>query len=486
MSWASHRKNPSSMSTTQPMPLQEPKQGPDHLSGDFDSAVEAWRMVLQADTKLDQMTVTVNGLMGQLWQRSRQMMRIRALAEHLSISGRPKDLGDHLLGALYGELGCSHGVIWRMAAAGFEAVASLRLEELHPDNRMLPAPNPFPESAILPFQAQWLDLEVLPKAFGTLRTDPRTELYYLPFEYQLNLSGFAVLALPKGRIFSESEQEFLSVIQRMTALVLDNTWLYRNLTDREQKLETLALHLHAQKEDLAQAHRALHDVEATRLAFISFAGEALRNQLTSQLGYLRLLMDGAGEEDERAAFLKGSNTLGSQMLEVLNDLVEWTKLAGGIPMEEPHALALGPVIDELKMVIGTFPAKKSVLIDWPFTEGVPEIVTDPERLKQVLLNLLLRAQNDLDQGFIPFWIERAPLSLDLSLRLRMAKLDPALARAALASHGFDGGSNFEQGQVGAGLGLVMGQRLMKAVGGNLRVDPSEEGGSIISVDVPMA
>lgn len=475
------------MSTTQPMPLQpKPEPGRDRVSGDFDSAVEAWRMVLQADTKLDQMTETVNGLMRQLWQRSRQMMRILALAEHLSISGRPKDLGDHLIGALYGELGCTHGVIWRLGAEGFEAVASLRLDDLNLDNHMLPAPNPFPDSAILPFQSQWLDLGMLPRAVQALRVDPRSDLYYLPFEYQLNLTGFAVLALPKNRTFSESEQEFLNVIQRMTALVLDNTWLYRKLVDREAKLEALALHLHSQKQELAQAHSTLRDVEATRLAFISFAGEVLRKQLTSQLGYLRLLRDGAGEEDERASFLKGSSTLGSQMLEVLNDLVEWTKLAGGTPMEEPHALDLGPVIDELKMVLGTFPAKKHVLIDWPFTEGMPEIVTDPERLKQVLLNLLLRAQHDLDQGFIPFWIERVPLSLDLSLRMRMAKLDPALAQAALAPHGFDGGSDFVQGQVGAGLGLVMGQRLMKSVGGNLRVDPSDEGGSIISVDVPMA
>ncbi len=475
------------MSTTQPMPIQPaPEPGRDRSSGDFDSAVEAWRLVLQADTKLDQMTETLNGLMGQLWQRSRQMMRIRSLAEHLSISGRPRDLGDHLLGALYGELSCVHGVMWRLASTGFEAIASLRMDDINLDNHTLPAPNPFPGLAILPFQAQWLDFRALPPAIQALRVDARTELYYLPFEFNVNLAGFALLALPRDRVFSESEQEFLSVIQRMTALVLDNTWLYRNLMDREEKLEALALHLHGQKEELAQAHRTLHDVEATRLAFISFAGEALRNQLSSQLSYLRLLMDGAGEEEERAAFLKGSSTLGSQMFEVLNDLVEWTRLAGGAPMEEPHALALEPVIEDLKMVFGTFPAKPHVLIDWPFTEGVPEIVTDPERLKQVLLNLLLRAQHDLDKGFIAFWIERIPLSLNLSLRLRMATLDPALARAALAPHGFDSGSNFAQGQVGAGLGLVMAQRLMKAVGGNLRVDPSDEGGSIISLDVPMA
>ena len=469
------------------MPLQlPPEKGRDRSAGDFNSMVEAWRMVLQSDTKLEQMTETVNSLMRQLWQRSRQNMRIRALAEHLSISGRPKDLGDHLLGALYGELGCTQGMIWRLAAKGFEAVSSMNEDDITLDNHKLPAPNPFPDSGFLPFQTQWLDQRMLPLAIRALRVDARTELYYIPFEYHLNLSGFAVLALPRRRAFSESEQEFLGVVQQVTALVLDNTWLYRNLVDREEKLEALALHLHSQKEDLAQAHQTLRDVEATRLAFISFAGEALRNQLGSQLGYLRLLVDGAGEEDERAVFLKSSCTLGTQMLEVLNDLVEWTKLAGGAPMEEPQAAALGPLIDDLKMVFGTFPPKKNVLIDWPATDDVPEIMTDPERLKQVLLNLLLRAQNDLDQGFIAFWVERAPMSLDLSLRLRMAKLDPALARAALAPLAFNSDANFAQGTVGAGLGLVMGQRLMKAVGGNLRVDPSDEGGSIISVDVPLA
>ncbi len=469
------------------MPLQQdPEKGRQSAPGDFDSAVEAWRVVLQADSKLNQMTETVNGLLGQLWQRSRQMMRIRSLAEHLSVSGRPKELGDQLLGALYGELGCSHGVVWRLGSAGFEACASLHLDQLNLDNHFLPAPNPFPASSILLFQAQWLDLGSLPQAILDLRPDSRSELYYLPFEHQLNLTGFAVLALPRGRVFPESEQEFLSVLQRMTALSLDNAWLYRDLADREARLEALALHLHGQKEDLALAHRTLRDVEATRLAFISFAGEALRRQLLSQLSYLRLLSDGAGDEEERTAFLKGSSTLGSQMLEVLNDLVEWTKLAGGAPAEEPQALALGPLLDELKGVLGTFPSKPSVIFEWPFTEGVPDIVADPERLRQVLLNLLLRAQGGLDQGSIPFWIERVPMSLDLSLRLQIAALDPALARAALAPRSVDSDTFMEQGQVGAGLGLVMGQRLMKAMGGNLRVDPAEQGGSIVSLDVPMA
>ena len=475
------------MSTTQPMPLQDdPEKRRGGPSGDFNSAVEAWREVLQADTKLDQMTATVNGLLGQLWQRSRQTMRIQTLAEHMSVSGRPKDLGEQLLRALYGELGCTHGVLWRLGTSGFEAAAALHLDQVNLAQHLLPAPHPFPALSILPFQAQWLDQADISEALRALRPDPRSDLYYLPFEHQLNLSGFAILALPRGRTFSESEQEFLSVLQRMAALALDNAWLYRNLADREERLEAQALELHQQKENLALAHRTLRDVEATRLAYISFAGEALRRQLLSQLSYLRLLTDGAGEEEERSAFLKGSSTLGSQMLEVLNDLVAWTKLTGGTPAEEPRALALGPLVDDLKLVLSTFPSKAGVFIEWPFTEGLPEIVADPQRLKQVLLNLLLRAQSGLDQGTISFWIERDPMSQILSLRLHLASLDPALAKAALAPHSFDSDSFFEQGQVGAGLGLVMGQRLMRAVGGNLRTDASDQGGSIVSVDVPMA
>lgn len=474
------------MSTTQPMPLQDPADPGGRKPNDFDSAVEAWRAVLQADTKVEQMTETMNGLLRQLWQRGRQMARIRSLAEHLSISGRPKALGDQILGALYGELGCTHGVIWRLSTDGFEASASLRLDQLNLENHTLPAPHPFPEMQILPFQSQWLDLESLPPYIRALRQDPRSNLYYLPFEHQMNLSGFAVVALPKGRVFTESEQEFLGVLQRMTALAMDNAWLFRKLENREEQLETLALNLHEQKEELAQAHRTLRDVEATRLAFIAFAGEALRGQLISQLSNLRLLADGAGDEEESAAFLQGSSTLGSQMLDVLTDLVEWTKLAGGAPSEEPHPIALAPLVMEIQEVLDTFPTRPGVIVDWPACDELPEVVADPERLKQVLLNLLLRGINEPEASIIPFWIEREPLSLNLSLRLRLAGLDPALGQASLAPRPAISEATLENIQAGAGLGLVMGQRLMRAMDGNLRVDPSDEGGSIVSLDVPLA
>lgn len=474
------------MSSTQPMPLQDPGDQPGSRPTDFDSAVEAWREVLQADTKVEQMTQTMNGLLGQVWQRSRQMARIRALAEHLSISGRPKALGEQILGALYGELGCTHGVVWRLSIDGFESSASLRLDQLNLENHTLPAPHPFPHSPMLPFQSQWLDLETVPPDIKALLPDSRSRLYYLPFEHELNLSGFAVLALPKGRVFTESEQEFIGVLQRMSALAMDNAWLYHKLENREERLEAIALDLHGQKEDLAQAHSTLRDVEATRLAFISFAGEALRRQLLSQLSYLRLLADGAGDEEESAAFLKGSNILGSQMLEVLTDLVEWTKLAGGAPSKEPRPLALSPLVEELRLVLGTFPARPGVTVNWPSSEGLPEVMADPERLKQVLLNLLLKGMSEPEASVIPFWIEREPMSLNLSLRLHLVGLDPVLGQAALAPRDSSADPPMEHSQVGAGLGLVMGQRLMRAMDGNLRVDPSVDGGSIVSLEVPLA
>ena len=58
----------------------------------------------------------------------------------------------------------------------------------------------------------------------------------------------------------------------MTALVLDNTWLYRKLVNREEKLETLALHLHSQKEELAQADKS----EPTPVEIVSYKPTQVR------------------------------------------------------------------------------------------------------------------------------------------------------------------------------------------------------------------
>jgi signal transduction histidine kinase len=143
-------------------------------------------------------------------------------------------------------------------------------------------------------------------------------------------------------------------------------------------------------------------------------------------------------------------------------------------------------MEEVKPIAEAYPRKSDVEVFWPDLEGIPEVVVDPSRLKQVLLNLLSNAFKFTKEGSVSVQVERHPGSITLlvvdtgigvSLEAQ-ARLFQKFAQA-------EGGHSREFG--GTGLGLVICKHMMEMMGGTISLSSEGLGkGSTLRITMAIA
>lgn len=470
-------------------PIQPPE--PDPLGGelgpspDLEPLLEAWAEALRADLRASELRGLVETLRERLDQRTAQMTLVGQVARLLSSSLRTEQLAPLLLETLQAALGARTGIVWTLGQEGFSARVGFGLHRRQLEALRLAAPQPFPHYPVLLYQAQWLDLRVLPQAVrGVLELNlrPGEGCYFFPFEQEMLLVGFALLALPEGGEARTADPETLETVQRLFAVTIQNLWLLNDLEFQREVLRRQAAELEGQSRALAQQNVALREGETIRTEFLSFAAQELRHQLSGVLAPLSRLRAIARGREEASDILE-SLLAGKHMVELLTDLVELAKpgpFGAGFGAEpiEPE-----PLLAEVRELLEGHPRRGSGPIDWPEAADLPAVMADRSRLKQVLLSLCTASLRHSPDGSLNLWVEREPLSLAFCLRI--AALDLRPVAALLSGQGF--GTSYAQGQGGAGLGLVISRQLVVGMGGHLRLEADPQGrGGTVRVELALA
>jgi signal transduction histidine kinase len=123
---------------------------------------------------------------------------------------------------------------------------------------------------------------------------------------------------------------------------------------------------------------------------------------------------------------------------------------------------------------------------WPDMSGIPEVVVDPSRLKQVLLNLLSNALKFTKEGSVAVQVERHPGLIALHVvDTGIGVSAEAQARLFQKFAQAEGGHSREYG--GTGLGLVISKHLMEMMGGTISLSSDGLGkGSMLRITMPIA
>jgi signal transduction histidine kinase len=144
------------------------------------------------------------------------------------------------------------------------------------------------------------------------------------------------------------------------------------------------------------------------------------------------------------------------------------------------------LLEEVRPIAEAYPRKKDVELFWPDTGAIPDVLADPNRLKQVLLNLLSNALKFTKEGSVAVQVERHPgLVVLLVVDTGIGVSQEAQARLFQKFAQADGGHSREFG--GTGLGLVICKHLMGMMGGT--IDLTSEGlskGSTLRITMPIA
>jgi two-component system, NarL family, sensor histidine kinase BarA len=257
---------------------------------------------------------------------------------------------------------------------------------------------------------------------------------------------------------------------------------------------------------LQEAYDRLKELDRLKSNFLATVSHELRTPLTSIIGYSEMLTEGiAGPMSaEQNDFVHTIHEKGEHLLGLIMSLLDLSKLESGTMNMRKKAFVLAPVLHEVLTTVIPTARKKGVdvVID---SEGVlPELRGDPERMRQVVLNLVDNAvkftpkggkvmmrvrpvtitapgTDDDDSGSAFF----APSKPGIEIRV----LDTGIGipekerpRVFDAFYQVDSSSTREYG--GAGLGLAIVKRLVEAHGGTITVGANTPQGTMFAVVLP--
>jgi signal transduction histidine kinase len=258
---------------------------------------------------------------------------------------------------------------------------------------------------------------------------------------------------------------------------------------------------------LQEAFDRLKELDHLKSNFLATVSHELRTPLTSIIGYSEMLAEGlAGEmKPEQLEFVKTIQDKGAQLLSLITGLLDLGKLESGTMRMVRRTLILGPVLDEVVSTLAPTARKKGVKLDLDAGVDIANLRGDPERLRQVFLNLVENALKFTPAGGV------------VTLRARMAGVDegagddedglallaptrarievrvidtgigiPARERAKVfdAFYQVDSSSTRQYG--GTGLGLSIVKRLVESHGGTIGIEDNEPKGTVFVVSLPQS
>jgi PAS domain S-box-containing protein len=221
----------------------------------------------------------------------------------------------------------------------------------------------------------------------------------------------------------------------------------------------------------AELRRAKDTAEAATRAkseFLTNMSHELRTPLNGVLGYAQLLQRDRNLNGPQREALEAIATCGAQLLDLINDILDLSKIEAGRLEIEDAVTDLTRLVTDLTPVVSEAASRKALRLTTSIGSDVPRpVVLDGRRVRQVLLNLLGNAVKFTAAGEVRLAITRD----GESLRFEVSDTGPGIEPEAIAEI-FSAFSQTKTGAAagGTGLGLAICDRLIKRMGGELEVD----------------
>ena len=238
-----------------------------------------------------------------------------------------------------------------------------------------------------------------------------------------------------------------------------------------------------QAEAEAAERRALELASRAKSEFLSRMSHEMRTPLNALLGFARLLQQQGVYRDD---YLQHMLTAGSHLHQLINDVLDVQQVEQGVLVLQRLPVDLAATVAEVNSLLAPQAEQVDVRLG-PAPEAAAWVLADPQRLRQVLLNLgsnavkYNRAGGHVRWTLAPLWLDGAS-AWCLQIEDDGLGMDPQ--QLARLFQPFERLGRENSGIEGTGLGLVIARRLVEALGGRITVHSSMGQGTCVQVQLP--
>lgn len=252
---------------------------------------------------------------------------------------------------------------------------------------------------------------------------------------------------------------------------------------KRKKAETDLLMVNQQ---LNKMYEDLLAAQSTQRRFFANMSHELKTPLNTIGGYASLMRDGVGGTltEKHLKWVESIKVQSGQLLKMIQEILEYAKLDKNGSIVRFESVDPVAIVNEMKTTAVALLAHKQVSVETKIDTEKTEIVTDGDRLRQVLMNLLGNAAKFTDQGQIC-----VTLSDESDNRIAFSVNDTGcgipeddLERIFDDFYQVAGSGTQRSGSAGLGLSIV--KRLVERLGGEIEVDSVHGVGSTFSVVLP--
>jgi signal transduction histidine kinase len=296
----------------------------------------------------------------------------------------------------------------------------------------------------------------------------------------------------KKNAFGDDDMVLLTAIANQAAVALENAHLYKDLESLTYALEQRVME---RTNELREANLRLLAADRSKNQFLANMSHELRTPLNSIIGFSSVLLESTRSTimPRLYKFLENIHVAGNHLLELINDILDLSKIEAGKMELRPEYFDLRETIAAVERVMKGFASQANVRVIGSVGTDVPHVRLDEGRLKQILFNLLSNAVKFSPQGgpvtVSASFIARAksPLGVD-SVRIDVSDQGIGIAQDELERI-FDEFYQTEEGRRsrrgGTGLGLSLTRNFVELHHGTIEVQSTPGAGSCFTLYLPI-